>query len=107
MATFTKSISGKQESPGHGTGLKSVISRVVFGPNSEGLSASDFDLRTLWKIDLPSHVNSRGSALIGSVANPGSPDNYASFSLINFGTGSIATAKTAGSVNTVVTAWGE
>lgn len=107
MASFTKLVVSKSEVPATGPGVTIVTQRVNFGPNSEALSAKDFDLRTLYRIDVPAYVNSRGSALVGSVANPGSPDNYASFELINFATGAVATAVTSGSVNVVVTAWGE
>jgi len=112
MVTVTKLGAGKLTAVQGGTGMKVVVARVQFGPNSEGISAADMEMRTLYHIEVPqtsisSLTDTKGTAIIGSVVAPGSPDNYASFRVANYATGAIATGVPAGTVNVKLTAWGE
>lgn len=114
MVTITKFGAGALRGSGAqgGIGMKIVCARVQFGPNSEGLSAADMEMRTLFHVEVPGMVisslsDTKGTTLIGSVVAPGSPDNYASFRAVNLATGAIGTGIPAGTVNVKIVAYGE
>lgn len=112
MVTVTKFGSGKLQGPNAGVGMKAGCFRVQFGPNSEAISAADMEMRTLFHVEVPGMVlsslaDTKGTTIIGSVVAPGSPDNYASFRVVNLATGAIGTGIPAGTVNVKVIAWGE
>ena len=112
MVTVTKFGSGKLTGPNSGVGMKVGCFRVQFGPNSEAISAADMEMRTLFHVEVPGMVisslaDTKGTAIIGSVVAPGSPDNYASFRVANLATGAIGTGVPAGTVNVKMVAYGE
>jgi hypothetical protein len=112
MVTVTKFGSGALRGPNAGVGMKVFCGRVLFGPNSEAISAADMEMRTLFHIEVPgvsisALTDVKGTSIIGSVVAPGSPDNYASFRVANYATGAIGTGIPAGTVNVKVVAYGE
>lgn len=94
---------GRKRSSG---GLSVVMANISLGPKNSQVNARDVELRSIHAI-FPMSPPTRGTSLIASVNTAGSPDNFASFTFLNYGTGEIATRILAGSVTVKMLAVGE
>lgn len=101
--TFNLKLKGRTPVT-HGKGPRIIEGLMSLAPASEAMHAKDVELRSIHAVFI--EQRSAGSFIETNLVNPGSYGNYASFAVMNVGTGADAVA-VAGSTTARFLAIGE